>query len=57
MHETLRTYAAIFEKPRRGTDGILRGPTEIEIAAAKALRFQADMLETQYAQARTQNAV
>jgi hypothetical protein len=40
--ETLRTYAAIFEKPRRGDDKILGPPTEIEQAAATALRFMAD---------------
>jgi hypothetical protein len=40
--ETLRTYAAILEKPARGADGVLRPPGEMLRAAAAALRFQAD---------------
>lgn len=43
--ETLRTYAEIFEKPRRAIDGILYPPTEIELAAAHALRFTAAAIE------------
>lgn len=41
--ETLRTYAAIFEMPRR-YDGVLHPPTEPCLAAAKALRFQAEKI-------------
>ena len=43
--ETLRAYAEIFEKPRRGIDGILYPPTEIELVAAHALRFTAAAIE------------
>lgn len=43
--ETLRTYAAILEIPSRGHDGLMRGPGEINLAAAEALRFQASYIE------------
>ena len=44
--ETLRTYASIFEHPRRHeAGGSLYPPSEICIAAARALRLQADLLE------------
>ncbi len=40
--ETLLTYASIFEKPRREfKGGPLNPPSEICLAAAKALRFYA----------------
>lgn len=43
--ETLRTYAAIFDLPRRShPNGTLHPPTEICRAAAIALRLQADMI-------------
>jgi hypothetical protein len=43
---TLRTYAEIFRKPRRDpATGALRPPTEICLAAAEALEFQADEQE------------
>jgi hypothetical protein len=43
--ETLRTYAEIFSKPRRGQDGILRPPTEVEEAASEALLLMASVIE------------
>ncbi len=44
--ETLRTYAKIFRKPRRvDRDGALLPTTEICIAAAEALEFQAEAIE------------
>lgn len=44
--ETLRLYASIFEKGRRANKGgVLYEPSEIEKAAAKALRERADALE------------
>lgn len=47
---TLRTYAAILEKPRRVFDEVVkrtitRHPGEIMVAAATALRFHADAIE------------
>lgn len=45
--ETLRAYAAIIEMEARGPNGRMRGPGEINIAAAEALRFHADHLEQQ----------
>ena len=45
--ETLRTYASIMEKPRRyERNGPLYPAPEIAVAAAKALRFQAEFIET-----------
>ena len=47
----LRTYAAIYEKPYRiQPGGQLYPPTEIAKAAAAALRFQADAIESTDAQ-------
>lgn len=43
--ETLRTYAAILDLPSRGHDGMMRGPGEINLAAAEALHFQANYIE------------
>lgn len=48
--ETLRTYAAILEKPKRVFDEVAkrmvtRQPGEILIAASVALRLQADTID------------
>lgn len=53
--ETLRTYAAIFEKkiagdinpnyPQAAPEGFYRDANPINVAAAKALRFMADHFE------------
>lgn len=37
--ETMLTYASILLKPKRDIDGRMRGPGEIEKAAAMALRL------------------
>lgn len=47
--ETLRAYAVIFASPRRGIDNVVRAPTEACLAAAEALKFQADWLEEAHA--------
>ena len=45
--ETLKTYASIMEKPRRYQhNGPLYPAPEICIAAAQALRFQAEFIDT-----------
>ena len=43
--DTLRTYAAIFEKPYRDGRGVVHPAGEACKAAARALRFLADALE------------
>lgn len=44
--DTLRTYAAIFEKEWRDhVGGVLHPPTEPCKAAARALRFLADYID------------
>ena len=46
--ETLRLYASIFEKPQREVrGGLLRPPSGLCLAAAAALRMQANIAESE----------
>lgn len=46
MPELLRSYAQIFDLPVRDpVSGTMRPPGELSMAAANALRFQADALD------------